>query len=174
MKKLKRVIPGCAALVAALFLCIPAMAGGYSATSELKVNIIGICSWPEEAEGMHESLLFSEDESQATPSNASKSNALKNSIDDDNGILHDVFLPNASLSDAKLHKNKDKETEAMEDKINLNLVLEPGEKKDVDFDWDEEKDRIDVDDIEQDKATNVKINEVPDDISTPSNGRKIR
>lgn len=101
-------------LIAGLLLCIPVMAGGYSASSELKVNIIGICSWPTEPEGINEVSLFDEDELRATPSNASKSNALKTdnfSVNDRLPDKQEESLPCASpscasRSDAGLWRNE--------------------------------------------------------------------
>ncbi len=110
-------------LITGLFLCIPVMAGGYSARSELKVNIIGICSWPTEAESINEVSLFDEDEQpQATPSNASKSNALKTDNFSVNYRLPDkqeeslsCASPScASRSDAGLWRNE--ETDGVNDK----------------------------------------------------------
>lgn len=81
-KKRKWIISGCTAIMVALSLCIPVMAGGYSACSELKVNIIGISSWSNDTALLDErfldtlpDVLFKEGLS--TPSNASKSNAVK-------------------------------------------------------------------------------------------------
>lgn len=81
-KKRKWIISGCTAIMVALSLCIPVMAGGYSACSELKVNIIGISSWSNDTPLLDErfldtlpDILFKEELS--TPSNASKSNAVK-------------------------------------------------------------------------------------------------
>lgn len=123
MRKGKRFVLGCMVLIAGLLLCIPVMAGGYSASSELKVNIIGICSWPTEPEGINEVSLFGEDEQpQATPSNASKSNALKTGDFPVNDRLPDKqeeSLPCASpscasRSDAELCRNE--ETDGVNDK----------------------------------------------------------
>ena len=81
-KKRRWIISGCTAIMVALSLCIPVMAGGYSACSELKVNIIGISSWSNDTALLDErfldtlpDVLFKEGLS--TPSNASKSNAVK-------------------------------------------------------------------------------------------------
>ena len=83
-KKRRWIISGCTAIMVALSLCIPVMAGGYSACSELKVNIIGISSWSNDTALLDErfldtlpDVLFKEGLS--TPSNASKSNAVKGS-----------------------------------------------------------------------------------------------
>lgn len=123
MRKGKRFISGCIMLAAGLLLCIPVMAGGYSASSELKVNIIGICSWPAEPEGINEVSLFGEDEQpQATPSDASKSNALKTdnfSVNDRLPDKQEESLPCASpscasRSDAELCRNE--ETDGFNDK----------------------------------------------------------
>lgn len=115
-------------LAAGLLLCIPVMAGGYSARSELKVNIIGICSWPAEAESVNEASLLDEDgQLQATPSNASKSNASKSNtlktgdspVNDHLPDKQDEYLPCASPScaghsDTELCRNE--ETDGVNDK----------------------------------------------------------
>ena len=84
MKRSKKLIYGCVVASVTLLLCIPAMAGGYSAKSELKINIIGLHPCSGEQELMEEMFLLeqekepelSEDElPKATPSNATKSNA---------------------------------------------------------------------------------------------------
>lgn len=81
-KKRRWIILGCTAIIVALSLCIPVMAGGYSACSELKVNIIGISSWSNDTALIDErfldilpDILFKEELS--TPSNASKSDVVK-------------------------------------------------------------------------------------------------
>ena len=83
-KKRRWIVPGFMAVIAALFLCIPVMAGGYTVTSALKVNSIGISSWVKESTGI-DKILFDMlpdiqlEERLSTASNASKSNAVKGS-----------------------------------------------------------------------------------------------
>ncbi len=83
-KKWKRIVPGFTAVIAALFLCIPVMAGGYTVSSALKVNSIGISSWVKEYAGADNSFFDISPDTQlgerlSTSSNASKSNAVKGS-----------------------------------------------------------------------------------------------
>lgn len=128
MRKGKRFVSGCIVLAAGLLLCIPVIAGGYSASSELKVNIIGICSWSAEPESVNEVSLLDEDgQPQATPSNASKSNASKSNVlitddapvndhlpDKQNECLPCVSLSCAGYSDTELCRNE--ETDGVNDK----------------------------------------------------------
>lgn len=117
MKKLKPFIPGCAAIIAVLFLCVPAMAGGYSANAELKINIIGIRPWPEEAETIEEIALFTEQElPQATPSNASKSDAVRTNIFHADKDLPNKSLLGASSSNAEYREAWNKDNEKAEEK----------------------------------------------------------
>lgn len=83
-KKWRWIIPGFSAVVAALFLCIPVMAGGYTVSSALKVNSIGISSWAKESAGADNRFFDISPDTQlgerlSTSSNASKSNAVKGS-----------------------------------------------------------------------------------------------
>lgn len=100
MKRSKKLIYGCVVASVTLLLCIPAMAGGYSAKSELKINIIGLHPCSGEQELMEEMFLLeqekepelSEDElPKATPSNATKSNASSTK----------KYLPNKNLQGKK-------------------------------------------------------------------------
>lgn len=157
MKKLKWFIPGCTAMIAALFLYIPAMAGGYSASSELKVNVIGIRPWPEEPETIEEIRLFMDQKlPQATPSNASKSDAVRannfyTDTDDDYDDLPDKRLSNASPSNAK-------HTEVWNDKK------------------EEEKEKENEDSSKEDKIDNLPDQESDEEqeegLSTPSDGKR--
>lgn len=127
-------------MLAGLLICVPAMAGGYSASSELKVNIIGIRPWPEELETAEEIRLFMDRElPPATSSNASKSDAVRENnfyTDDDYDDLPDKRLSSASPSSAEYieswndenaeEKEKENEGSTKDDKIN-NL---PGKKPD--------------------------------------------
>ena len=81
-KKWRWIIPGFSAVVAALFLCIPVMAGGYTVSSALKVNSIGISSWVKESAGADNRFFDISPDTQlgerlSTSSNTSKSNAVK-------------------------------------------------------------------------------------------------
>lgn len=137
MKKLKCFIPGCAAMIAALFLCVPAMAGGYSASSELKVNTISIRPWPEELETVEEMYLFTERElPQATPSNASKSDAARENIFHAEDGLPDKRLSSASPSNAGHRELWNGEKEGEKEKENEDFIRDdkmdslPGEEPD--------------------------------------------
>jgi hypothetical protein len=111
MKRSKKLIYGCVVASVTLLLCIPAMAGGYSAKSELKINIIGLHPCSGEQELMEEMFLLeqekepelSEDElPKATPSNATKSNASSTKKYLPNKNLQGKKKNTASLSDAKV------------------------------------------------------------------------
>ena len=161
MKKLKWFISGCTAMIAALFLSIPAMAGGYSARSELKVNIIGIRSWPEEPETVEELCLFTEQElPQATPSNASRSNASRVNIvhaDDDLPNQSDNRLLDASLLNAGHTKLWEAENEGKQ-----NAQENKGENGD--FNRDNQADNLPekaLDDGQEER------------LSTPSDGKRV-
>ncbi len=122
MKKLKCFIPGCVAMIAGLFLCTPVMAGGYSASSELKVNIIGIRPWPEEPETVEERYLFTEQElPQATPSNVSKSDAVRANISHADDDLSDIRLSSASPSNAEYTEPWNDENVEEKEKENKNF-----------------------------------------------------
>lgn len=137
MKKLKWFIPGCTAMIAGLFLCVPAMAGGYSASSELKVNIIGIRPWPEEPETVEEMYLFTEQElPQATSSNASKSDAVRVNISYADDDLSDIRLSSASPLNAEYAETWNDENVEEKEKENKNFSIDnmmdnlPGKKPD--------------------------------------------
>ncbi len=137
MKKLKWFIPGCTAMIAVLFLCVPAMAGGYSASSELKVNIIGISPWPKEPETVEEMYLFTEQElSQATPSNASKSDAVRANISHTDDALSDICLSSTSPSNTEYAESWNDEKTEEKEKENKNFSRDnmmdnlPGKKPD--------------------------------------------
>lgn len=152
MKKLKCFIPGCVAMIAGLLLCTPVMAGGYSASSELKVNIIGIRPWPEEPETVEEMYLFTEQElPQATPSNVSKSDAVRANISHADDDLSDIRLSSASPSNAEY-------TEPWNDEN-----VEEKEKENKNFNRDDKMDNL--------------LGKKPDEgweerLSTPSDGKR--
>lgn len=152
MKKLKWFIPGCTAMIAALLLCVPAMAGGYSASSELKVNIIGIRPWPEEPETVEEMYLFTEQElPQATPSNASKSDAVRANISYTDDDMSDIYLSSASPSNVE-------HTEPRNDE-----KTEEKEKENKNFNRDDKMDNL---------PGKKPVEGQEERLSTPSNGKK--
>lgn len=104
-KKLKGFLPVCMAVITALLPCASAMAGGYFASSELKVNLIGIRPWPEETVAADETLFAIQpippEEYPSTPSDASKSNAFKGKRASSLEAKGSSSLDNASSSNVR-------------------------------------------------------------------------
>lgn len=104
-KKLKGFLPVCMAVIVALLPCASAMAGGYLASSELKVNLIGIRPWPEETVAADETLFAIQpippEEYPSTSSDASKSNAFK---DKDSPWQDNVFWSNIRASSSNISR----------------------------------------------------------------------